>query len=182
MAAAKAGIVYGTASGIVRRIIVPDFDKQLERGDWIAPGESLLVVDMEAVGRAGVPSIHVATQAVEKHRGVPSLSARCAVVDERGDVTAVIMADPDIDSVADRELARHERVNTGWKRDRQRDDWLEPVEVVEDRDGEQTPTGEVLFVSETSGKRFEEDRDGNLIETDKPLVRMRGARTGGAVP
>ncbi len=95
MTSANIGIVYGTLSGIIRRVIVPDDDAELSGGAHpIGNGETLLVV-----AKSDAPTMSDIPAAVEAAIGRPTPSGRVAVVTD-GIVTAVIHADPLIDVIA----------------------------------------------------------------------------------
>lgn len=90
------GIVYGEQSGIVRQIIVPDNDAGL-RSVALQPGEAIVAVDRLKF-KNGSPDINDAIAAVEEVRGKPSDDPRCVVVDAKGVVVGMLLADPLIDS------------------------------------------------------------------------------------
>ena len=84
------GIIYGAQSGIVRRIVIPDHDSELQ--GHVGPGEALLILP------DGMPSdVHSATDAVAIATGKRVPSNRCEVVDAQGVVRGVIAADPMLD-------------------------------------------------------------------------------------
>lgn len=110
MAATKIGIVYATGSGMLRRWIVPDDDKELSEKHPVSPGETLLVADRATIkSRADIE----AAVAAVTGKGVPS--PRCVVVDALGDVEAVIMADPALDALPGKALMLHADAEPGWK-------------------------------------------------------------------
>jgi hypothetical protein len=90
------GIVYGEQSGIVRHIIIPDNDAGL-RNVVLQPGEAIVAVDRLKF-KKGSPDTNDAIAAVEEVRGKPSDDPRCVVVDAKGVVVDVLLADPLIDS------------------------------------------------------------------------------------
>jgi hypothetical protein len=82
--------VISTVSGMLRSIIVPDYDEQLLKPGWTLPGETLLIVPL---GPTDIPS---ALHQVEAITGKRPADPRCAVV-ANGVVVDVINADPAID-------------------------------------------------------------------------------------
>lgn len=95
MPSTKVGIVYGTKSKIVRRIIVPDDDFELSLPQHLGPGESMLVQD-----RHLPHSVHAAQDAVCKHHGLTERpNAKCHLVCKvTGEVHGVVIADPELDT------------------------------------------------------------------------------------
>lgn len=104
-------IVYGTASGAVRRIIVDENDR-LDPAVHAGPGESAIVVDKPIDQRADV---HFARRAVEAAIGKPSPDLKSAIVDKDGLVIAVVPADPALDDVPGHDLveAYHAEIAPG---------------------------------------------------------------------
>lgn len=93
---ASIGIVYGEQSGIVRQIIIPDRDSEL-RNVVLQSGEAIVAVDRLKF-KNGSPDTNDAIAAVEEVRGKPSDDPRCVVVDAKGIVVGMLLADPLIDS------------------------------------------------------------------------------------
>ncbi len=104
---AEVGIVYGTASGMVRRVIVPDADEG-DDATRLVRGESIVKVPRSTIH--DMADINAAVQAVT---GFPPPSARCVAVDHRNVVDAVIYADPLIDEIPGRELFLSSSANVG---------------------------------------------------------------------
>lgn len=95
-AGTKMGIITGTVSCKLRRIVVPDSDSQLESQTWTMLGESMTVVD-----KAGMTSDSAINGAVQSDRGCTPPSSRTAVATPiTGVVTAIIHADPLLDVVS----------------------------------------------------------------------------------
>lgn len=95
MAATKVGIVYGTVSGIPRRVIKPDSDAQLDNR-FVGTGETLLIVTNAEY--AGMKSL---ADLVNQKTGLTPADPRCAVVDAISNkVTDIVLADPLVDSLA----------------------------------------------------------------------------------
>jgi len=108
------GVIYGEQSGIVRRIILPDNGVQ-ELQQHVGPGEALLVLP------DGVPAdLYSATAAVAEATGKTIPLARCAVVDARDNVVALICADPLLDMLDGHDLVTcpHDYIAVGDKYDR----------------------------------------------------------------
>lgn len=90
------GIVYSAKGLILRRVIQPDFDSQLDDPAWVQPGETMLRIPIaDEVLTRGLSWEGI----VEAKIGQALNSPRCAVVDPQGTVVNVICADPDLDSV-----------------------------------------------------------------------------------
>lgn len=87
------GVIYGTASGIVRRVIVPDDDRELATAT--GPGESMVMVQATDTFSLNDVNGYVA-QAIGKQPP----SARCVVTDAQGNVVATLEADPVLDKVS----------------------------------------------------------------------------------
>lgn len=100
MPATTFGTVYSTGSKMVRRIILPDDDKELLNGNHVGPGETMLVSPMRY--SLGLPldphDLATCKSLVKQATGVTPPDASCAVVDQTNTVVAVIMADPAIDA------------------------------------------------------------------------------------
>ncbi len=113
----KVGIVYATNSKIMRRIIVPTQDSELDHVH-VAPGETLLVVDSDKAFRDAesgkfAPAVRAADAAIAVATGVVPPSARCAEVRD-GKVVAVRMADPEIDTIPGALLVKSAAAEVGW--------------------------------------------------------------------
>ena len=90
--ATQLAVFYATESKILRRIVIPDDDAQLERL-VVPPGESVLRMQLDR------PHDEVSCRAeIAAAMGVAPPSGRCCVVDERGIVIAVCNADPALDA------------------------------------------------------------------------------------
>ncbi len=99
MAASQAILIYGTESGILRRLIVPDDDSQISRHQP-GPGESLVLLPSNDI------SLESCQAAVEAIRGIPIEPSRCCVVNA-GVVLDAIIADPKLDTVEAGTLVKH---------------------------------------------------------------------------
>lgn len=109
----KMGVVYATGSKLIRRVIVPDSDRDLARSDFLGAGESILVVPIgNPFDTSGLQKLVLDLHGLDI---VPC--GRCAVIDGHGDVVNVIMADPEIDSVAGHRLVTSETADVGWRYD-----------------------------------------------------------------
>jgi hypothetical protein len=115
MTATKIGVVYGTKSKIVRRVIIPDDDSELDNPLHVGNGETLEKIPMG-------PHDH---GTISKLLGTnPDHNAsRCAVVHPSGQVVKAIHADPEIDSVDNHPgfknhvLILHREADVGWTYD-----------------------------------------------------------------
>ena len=95
----KIAVVYGTQSGIMRRVIVPSRDKDLDDPALVGPGESMLVMKGK-----DAPNMTAAKGALVKHLGFIPHSGRTAVISMDGVVENVIIADPALYSIPDKIL------------------------------------------------------------------------------
>lgn len=139
-ATALLGVVYGTQSGQLRRIIAPDNDDDLKRVTYTGPGESMIIVSK------GEDVI----AAIAKAAGKTPTQPLAAVIDKTGKVISVIVADPLLDKVPDGELVQaFPGVKAGQTYDRKRGVFVAPAE---------------LQTIETT------DADGNLISSAQVLV------------
>lgn len=124
----KAGIVYSTGSKMIRRIIYPDDDSDLERFSWVGAGESLLIVDkLDGV------TPERARQEVEAATGAKVPDHVSAVVDPKTEtVTDLICADPELDSVEGGELIHcySKEIVPGCKYDSVKREFYVPEKVV----------------------------------------------------
>lgn len=110
----QAGLIYGTDSGALRRIIVPDDDKQLINPALIQQGESILVVDKSEIQTAldvmqGDKSIPAETaeipfQILEKNTGKNAHPVLIAVVGADSKIESFIVADSKLDSLPGKDL------------------------------------------------------------------------------
>ncbi len=110
MAATKFGVVYGTASKIIQRIIDPSGDADdsaltIAAGN-LAPGES-----MQTFLLANFPVRNART--MQAQIGTPAHSGRCAVV-VNGTVTNVVMADPLLYTPPAGSLVQTDVAGIGW--------------------------------------------------------------------
>lgn len=119
-----AGIIYGSDSGIVRRIVVADTLQELavnapreSSGESMATYDaSTLIVDQapDADVPNELPDLAAAQAFVDARRGVAAEVATCAVIDDAtGDVVSVIQADPNLDEVNGATLYQHEGAFVG---------------------------------------------------------------------
>ncbi len=104
--ATSVGIVYGAASGIVRRIIVPTSEAELDDQSHVGDGEAIIKVSAPGIMRRdGYPDLTAAHAHVMAVIGKQPLNARCAVVDAKGNVVGTVMADPEFDTIPDHTLS-----------------------------------------------------------------------------
>jgi hypothetical protein len=88
----KVGIVYAAGSKMIRRIIVPDRDGELNDQLHVMPGEVMLKVD-KALGF----SVAQASAHVFAATGVQPLNPRHALINPAGRVVRIVHADPTLD-------------------------------------------------------------------------------------
>lgn len=105
--ATQLAVFYATESKILRRMVIPDDDAQLDRLA-VPPGESVLRMQLdrphdEASCRAAIAAA----------TGIVPPSGRCCVVDESGVVVAVCNADPVLDAHPQGRLVASADVNSG---------------------------------------------------------------------
>jgi hypothetical protein len=105
--ATQLAVFYATESKILRRMVIPDDDAQLERLT-VPAGESVLRMPLdrphdEASCRAAIAAA----------TGVAPPSGRCCVVDESEIVIAVCNADPALDAYPQGWLVANEQANPG---------------------------------------------------------------------
>lgn len=86
------GVVYATGSKMIRRIIVPDNDAQLQSG-FAGQGETLLVAPV------GPHDVAACSVIVHSATGVVPPDPTCAVVDKTNTVIGMVSADPAIDAL-----------------------------------------------------------------------------------
>lgn len=95
----KIGIIYAKKSGIMRRVIEPDDERELPAHR--AEGEEILVVE-----RGTGPLMQRAYEALYAHFGNPPPDPTCRVIDSSGHVVGHVAADPDLDRVPGHRLER----------------------------------------------------------------------------
>lgn len=105
---AKKGVIYGTQTGIMRRIIVPDNDATLQ--SHVLPGESLLVIDTAAVKPAEIAG--QANAALTALLGKVPPSGRAAVV-KNGVVVNVLIIDHVLETIPGATLVPSETADIG---------------------------------------------------------------------
>jgi hypothetical protein len=88
----RCGIVYATASKMVRRIVSPGVDVDLNHPSFLLPGESMLIVLATSV-----TDLASAEALVAQATGQTSASYRCAVIAQDGTISDFLMADPTVD-------------------------------------------------------------------------------------
>lgn len=117
------GLIYGEKSGILRRIVEPDFDLQLQEPNGcarIGPGETLLVVnktDHRWENSNEGADADLCQAIVEGHIGRKARSNRVCKMNKNGVVEAIISADVEIDAHPDDlecELIQHDTAQPGW--------------------------------------------------------------------
>lgn len=104
----KVGIIYATNSTMVRRIIHPDRDSELNDPDYLGKGESMMIVE-----KSTAQTLLQIEAIVTKYTGKPTPDPRCVVLNEKGVVESVIYADPEIDSIPDRTIISHAKALPG---------------------------------------------------------------------
>ena len=133
----KVGIVYATASKIIRRLIVPDNDSELNDPAHVQAGETMLIADFNTV-----PHPLAAPAALMSHLGVASLpSGRCAAVNPSTSIVEqVLLADPAIDKHPIYTLVLNDTATAGWKHSQVNgaDVFLPPYAVVSKTTGKVT--------------------------------------------
>jgi len=95
---ANYGVVYGAESSIVRRIVVSD-DPDYDYSQHVQEGEAFVLADTK--NGMDVFAARAAVQAATRAVAADGLTA---LVDASGLVTAMIMADPVLDTVEGRDL------------------------------------------------------------------------------
>ena len=91
MPATTFGIVHGTVTNIIRRIVEPD-DDSLWSSVVLKPNESLKILNL-----VDFPVRTVAT--LQSTIGAMTVSPRCVKISALGDVVDIIQADPTVDPV-----------------------------------------------------------------------------------
>lgn len=125
-----AAIIYGAESGIVRRIVVSDSLAELAAPSTPDKGEDAIILGPDEVLRGGVPDLEACIALVEAKRGKPSESARCIVVNDKGEIEAVVMADPTVDVIEPtKALYQHVDATPDWKMDEATGEYVKPVEA-----------------------------------------------------
>lgn len=94
-AGTKIGIVTGTVSCLVRRVVIPDNDNSMTASANLITGETLTTIN-----KSGINTIDDVNSAVTNNRGCTPGSSRCAVTTLLGVVTSIIQCDPLLDSIA----------------------------------------------------------------------------------
>lgn len=136
-----AAIVYGEATGIVRRLIVADSVKKL--AGHYGSGESIIIVPSEQVVANGLPDDAAMAAMVEEKRGKPAEPARCIVIDdEAAEIETVIPADPVIDAIEGKTLYQHPEASPGWSVDENGEFVAPPPEEDEPEEGEPSDEGQ----------------------------------------
>lgn len=118
--ATSIGIVYATGSGIVRRIIVPTHESELDSPGHVGNAEAMIKVAAPLVKRRnGYPDLDSARAHVAAVIGRQPDSGRCAVV-VSGIVTSIIMADPALDAITGATLVASDSASVGDRYDASR--------------------------------------------------------------
>lgn len=102
-------IIYGTQSGIIRRIVVTDEPHTL--AEHPGPGESMLVAPDAAItyNPQGLPDLDLVKAYLTGATGIEPEPARCVVINnETGEVVHAIMADPLLDKIEGHTLFQDE--------------------------------------------------------------------------
>ena len=132
------GFIYGSQSGTLRRVLIPDNDVDLATPKILDDGESLLVVNRTTVQsaidamRAGqFDAGEVFYRLLEQTTGKDAHPQPAAIVDQAGNVVAVIPADPSIDSIAGKILIpAFDGVSTGDFYDAKTKTFIAPTKQV----------------------------------------------------
>lgn len=117
VSAIKYGVDGDTA--IIRSIISADSIGELAAPSVCGEGEYLIIMAGDelplAMTDAGlsVPDLDTAYQIIADQKGLGRGVSTCAVIDQGGDVTAVIQANPNLDEVAGATLYQHEDAAVG---------------------------------------------------------------------
>lgn len=133
-----AAIIYGAESGILRRIVVSDSLEELAAPSAPDAGEEVIICDPSDVewvkqNGAELPDLASCIAMVEAKRGKPSESARCIVVNDKGEIEAAVMADPAIDAIGDRKaLYQHPEATSDWKLSVDSGEFEKPVASTEE--------------------------------------------------
>jgi hypothetical protein len=109
----KAIVVYGSKSGIIRRLIVPNREWEPLDPDVLVKGEDFSVMDPVVDFKTDTIKTHVGKAIGKTKDQIPS--GRCVVVDATNTVLDVIMADPDIDTHPDGTLILSDTAKKGGK-------------------------------------------------------------------
>lgn len=99
--------MYGTASCVVRRVIVPTNDKELIDPRHVQAGETMVTVPLSALKEA----VDVNNQ-VKSACGVDPPSPRCAVV-TAGAVSGLVNCDPALDTISGSVLIQSDTAKVG---------------------------------------------------------------------
>jgi hypothetical protein len=139
-----AAIIYGEASGIVRRLVVMDQPRD-PSGRWtsitpyilrnhVGAGEAVLEIPPEEVLANGLPDAVAMDARVAEKRGKPADEGRCLVIDDKsGDVVDVVLADPAIDRIPGKTLYQHPKAQLAMVMDAETGDFVAAAEI-EDRE------------------------------------------------
>jgi hypothetical protein len=111
-----AAIIYGEASGIVRRLVVADSVQEL--AGHYGPGEAIIILSPDEVLANGLPDAVAMAALVADKRGKPADQGRVVVFDDAtGDIETVLAADPIIDALPGKTLYQHPEASSGWQVD-----------------------------------------------------------------
>jgi hypothetical protein len=83
----QVGAIYATGSKLLQRIYIPSASNAEIAQQFVATGESLLIVPITTFRTGGVAAVQAAV-------GTPTFSGRSVVIDQTNTVTATIIADP----------------------------------------------------------------------------------------
>ena len=130
MTATMIGIVYTAANKVHRGFIVPDNDAELDNPWHVHLGEKLIKVSLASV-TFPITLQFLKNQIALAEQVVPSAvpSGRCVVVDAQGNVAAVAMADPALDTHPAGTLMAHNSATFGWNWNGA--SWTKPYAVVD---------------------------------------------------
>ena len=137
MAPTKIGIIYATGSKMIRRIVAPSDDAELDRPGLVSTGESLLLAERPP-GGINLDLEAYAESQVQSATGIAPPKIVCAVIPEGGDTVAgMILADPAIDTLPDSLLieAYSREIQVGCTYDRETGVFTAPERVAKDKDG-----------------------------------------------
>lgn len=135
-----AAIVYGEATGIVRRLVTASTVRGL--AGHYGPGESIIILNADEVLANGLPDAAAMTAMVEAKRGKPAEPARCIVIDDaNAEIETVIPADPTMDALDGKTLYQHPEASPGWSVD-ENGEFVAPPPEEDPEEGEPSDEGQ----------------------------------------
>ena len=94
-----AAIVYGTASGQLRRSVVADTEADARRGAASGIGESIIIIPADQVMANGVPDQETACALITAQTGKDAHPVRVGQLDKTGAPIGTLLADPLLDTL-----------------------------------------------------------------------------------